>query len=241
MGLSERILEECSKHIALSEYQIGLLKTDQNRLPIADRDRLREQLPSHLENIRNVIKQVYSASHRKDVDNIKTWAATVVAESNQRGYLTEFDQLLLTILNDPQFDAGETVRVRKRFMFSNEWPVVSRGVGIVLLSLMIWRMWGFLPAIVLSVLAMLATLCATFFYYAEGVAKPMGAVFGRATQVLVGMFTIGMQAVYYGDIGAAVVLGVGYAILFFAHGFGIPLLEKLAVRQGKAPSAPFRA
>jgi len=240
MGLSEKILEECCKQIPLSEHQIGLLKTDQNRLPIADRDRLRKQLPAHLENIRNVIKQVYSASHRKDVDNIKTWAATVVAESNQRGYLTEFDQLLLTILNDPQFDAGETVRVRQRFMFSNEWPVVSRGVGIVLLSLMIWKMWGFPRAIVLSTLVMLATLCATFFYYSDRVAKPLGAVFGRATQVLVGMFFVGLHALRYKDISAAVVLCVGYAIMFFGHGFGIPLLEKLAVRQGKEPSAPFR-
>lgn len=240
MGLSERILEECSKHIPMSEHEIALLKTDQNRLPIADRDRLQKQLQGHLENIRDVIKQVYSASHREDVDNIKTWAATVVAESNQRGYLTEFDQVLLTILNDPQFDAGESGRVRTRFMFANEWPVVARGLGVVLLSLMIWRMWGFAQAVIVSTLVMLAALFATFFYYSERASKPMGALFGRATQTLVGIFAVGMEAIHYRDIKAAVMLGVGYAVLFFAHGFGIPLLEKLALRQGKVPSAPFR-
>lgn len=240
MGLSDKILEECSKHIALSEHEIGLLKTDQNRLPIADRERLQSQLQAHLENIRDVIKQVYSASHRKDVDNIKTWAATVVAESNQRGYLTEFDQLLLTILNDPQFDGAEASRVLKRFMFSNEWPVVARGVGVVLLSLMIWRMWGFPQAIFLSAVVMLAALVATFFFYSEDAAKPLGLLFGRLSQLVVGVFFVGLEALHYKDVSSAVFLGIGYAILFFAHGFGIPLMEKLAVRLEKTPSSPFR-
>jgi len=240
MTLSDRIFEECLRRTQLPGEVVELLKKEKNLLTAEERVALQHGLGEHYAIMRQVIAEDYAAGRRDDIHNVHTWAATIISESNERGYMTEFDEFVLGVLNDPAFDSGESDRVRTRFMFADEWPAVSRGVGVMILSAGIYLQWWYLPrAVILSTLAMLAALFGTFFYYSEEAAKPLGVLLGRGTQVLIGLFVIGLSIVH-GDYGTTVTLAMGYAILFFAHGFGIPILEKLAVKWGREPSKPFR-
>ena len=240
MTLTDRIFEECLRRAQLSGDVVELLKKDKNLLTPEERVRLQGELTPHYAVLRQAIAEEYAGGKREDVHNVHTWSATIIAESNERGCLTEFDEFVLGVLNDRAFDEGETERVRKRFMFADEWPVVSRGLGVLLVSLMIVRMWGYFGAILLSAIVMLGALVATFFYYSEKTAKLLGVLLGQGTQVIIGILAIGFEVFQYSDYTAAVVLGVAYAILFFAHGFAIPVLERLGQKWGKEPSPPFR-
>ncbi|MFH0963109.1 MAG: hypothetical protein V2A58_03755, partial [Planctomycetota bacterium] len=111
MTLSESILESCRRRLSLSPELVGLLTKDQNALSIEDRSRLERELEPHVPTMHRVIADLYAVAKKEDVHNVHAWAATIVAESNRAGYMTELDQLVLRLINDPSFDSGETERV----------------------------------------------------------------------------------------------------------------------------------
>lgn len=241
MTLSEQILDRCTEEIPLSPEQTELLKRNQNVLTAQERAVIEELVAGHVDDVRRILVDMYKKTREQDVHNVDRWAAVIVGESNERGYLCEFDEIVLRILNDPSFDQKESERIRKRWSFSGEWTVISRGVGMFALCfLVLYCRWYFPISIACGVLACLAALAVTFFWHWRHLGNLLSVFLGTVAQVIIG---VGLVLVYlwrWRDVEGVIWILVGYAVIFFAHGLAVPLLERFALAIGKRPSLPFQ-